>query len=180
MKDPTHPAGPAFKEARNKEAALRAQRIAALTPEQRQEYERRVQDEARKSDELRRELEARKDKAVQVEKQKLLSGKIDLGLNVPKPMQELARQQRAEDHARAVVDQKNATEMERALVNGQARLDTYLEKAEGERRQHSQSNSAAQDPTLARAFARAGKAQEPWSPPPVSDPPPASSRSPRS
>lgn len=167
MKESTDPVGPAFAEASNENAALRARRIAALTPAQRQIYERRAQDEQTKQNEHRRELEKNWSRDVEKEKSRLKDGKSRLEFTPPfaKGMSDT----KAEELARGRVNQRASAAMEQVSKDSQKRLDGYLEQAEQERDRQAQSqtqersakpagqefNANARDPALKRAFDRA-------------------------
>lgn len=169
MKEPKHPVGPAFDRAREAEDAWRQQQIAALTQEQRREYDRRVQDEQKKLKAEKQRIEAQKPQRVEAQKQSLLSGK-------PAPeLRMLPRQamkgQKAGVWAKVTVEQKSNAQVERAGIDARERLDGYLRHAErerGARRQQEQtarreSNEKAQsrpDDALARAFQKAHRQQQ--------------------
>lgn len=172
MDEPRQSAKPEFNRAsgatddRDPVNAWRREQIAALTPEQRREYNDRVQDEARKSDERRRQLDAQKRQSIQTEKQSILSGRNSFDLNTPQRMRDPGRHRRAESLAVGRVEDRIKAEMERVRMEGDARLDGYLQQAERERREQAAErgrrdfNFSARDPSLKRAIDRARQRRE--------------------
>jgi hypothetical protein len=154
MKTPEHGVGPAFDQARDADEHRRQQQIAALSADQRREYDRRKQDEDKKLDEHRRDLDAQKQKKIEIAKQDRLSGHLESNLNVPVHMRDQARQQRAERLARVGVEAEQKASMERAEKDSRERLGGYLNQAERDRRQQ-QKQQADKDASLTRAFEKA-------------------------
>lgn len=177
MKEPQHPLGTAFDKAGDPMEAWRQQQIAALTDQQREAYDRIARDEERKKEAKAKELEARKQHHIDEEKRKLLLSKRDLALRMlpTRPMKE----RRAEEMAKAIVEQRNTADIERVAHEGRETLDSHLRQAEQERQkdgQHQVFNRAAaqghqgqhrsqqdrteHDNALARAFEKADRQQE--------------------
>jgi hypothetical protein len=163
MKNLNHQAGPAFDKARDIQEAWRQQQIVALTQEQRQEYDRRVQDEQNKLESETQRIEAQKPQRVATERQTLLSGKPAPELSMIKndPM----KQKKAGELAKAKVEQKSSEEIERRGKEAEQRLDGYLSQAERQRTEQQQKGNGQKEQSrsnkaLARAFEKANRQQQ--------------------
>lgn len=168
-----HPVGHAFDRAREPEEAWRQQQIAALTQEQAQEYDRRVQDEQKKLESETKRIEAQKPQRIVTEKQNLLSGKPAPELRPDSHMVQgqAMKQKKAGELAKASVEQKSNTEIERTANEAKQRLDGYLHHAERQRAGRGQKNQTASrnfnqktqnrsDDALARAFEKAKRQKQ--------------------
>ena len=142
MKEPQHPLGTAFDKAGDPMEAWRQQQIAALTDQQRQAYDRIARDEERKKEAKAKELEARKQHHIVEEKRKLLLSKRDLALRMlpTRPMKE----RRAEEMAKAIVEQRNTADIERVAHEGRETLDSHLRQSEQERQKDEQRQQHSQ------------------------------------
>lgn len=169
MNEPKHPVGPAFDHSRESEEAWRQQQIAALTQEQTLEYDRRVQDEQTKLEAEKRRSESQNPQRIEAEKQRLLSGKPAPELRMLQG--EAMKHKKAQELAKATVEQNANTQVERAGKDARERLDGYLREAERERGEHKQQEQTARrdfsekaqnraDDPLARAFQKAERQQQ--------------------
>ncbi len=168
-----HPVGYAFERAREPEEAWRQQQIAALTQEQRREYDRREQSEQKKLESEKQRIEAQKPQRIEAEKQSLLSGKPapELRPDSHKVQGQAIKQKKAQELARATVEQKSNTEIERTANEAEQRLDGYLHHAERQRTGRGQKDQTASrnfnqkaqdrsDDALARAFEKAKRQKQ--------------------
>ena len=173
MINPKHPAGSAFDKAGEKEEAWRQQQIAALTRDQRREFDRRAQDENKKLEAVRLRIEAQKPQRVEAEKQRLLSGKPspELRPELHMAQNQAMSQKNAESLAKTTVEQKSKAETQRSGIDARKRLDGYLRQTERERTEHKQQdktvrqdfNEKAQDrgdDSLTRAFQKAERQKQ--------------------
>ena len=167
MKDPTDPVGPAFDAARDRDAEERAQRIVALTPDQRRDYERRIQQENKQIEVEQRKLDESKEMRIEQDTKRRLNQPMLL----PPDAKRMSEGQAREAAKKTVNDQDKAA-INRANAASQERLDSYLRQTERDRHQQEQHkeqaaqqarhefNDKARDPALGRAFARAKDQQD--------------------
>lgn len=165
MKEPQHRPTPAFDQARDEREAWRKQQIAALTPAQRQDYERRDQNETKHVEAEKKRLDDTRRQRIEQDMLRRLNDPA-LKPNMSWSQRERQARQAAITH---VTNQDRAT-IERANHAKQERLDSYLRQAARERQEKAQSHAeqgrkdfseAARDRTLKRAFDRAGDRKEP-------------------
>tara|TARA_R110002072_G_scaffold211424_4_gene368981 strand:+ start:822 stop:1406 length:585 start_codon:yes stop_codon:yes gene_type:complete len=170
MKPPQHPLGPAFDRARSSDEQWRQQQLAALTPEQRKEYDRRTIAEQKQIEADRDRIAKEMPKRVETETQRLLSGRPapELRPHQSKTMKYL----HAKKLAQGRVEQSAKVEIERKELAARDRQDGYLRQAEKDRQAQKQQpekkvtqefNKQAQkqhDNSLSRAFEKAKQRQD--------------------
>src|SRR5271156_5391430 len=142
MKDPQHPVSPAFEKAADKLAGWRKQQIAALTPEQRQEFNRVDREQKQNERQHSSEFYENRYGLIEEEKRHILREKPAPALRMlPGRM---LKDSWAHHLAKGVVDARHEAERKTMLEDHQKILDGRLRAAEQERGGHQRTQPVLQ------------------------------------
>lgn len=137
MKQPEHPAKPAFREAANNLYAWRSEQIALLSEQQRQRFDAMHNEEEQKAKQIRKQQDATRQQRIEAEtRNHLLSKRHFILTRFPVRSSKIVKD--AVAHATHTITSRDTLELEKLLHQEQERADQFLKEIEAERQPEKQ------------------------------------------